>query len=460
MNMDKGKIILVAIVSVILISFIAYPVLKGKKITDFFKILSGEYVDKQYLSNWLYVNGGKIDFQSMPSYDKVKNDPYDKWFRHGELATFEEPYFSISFSVADFSKVFYWRNGISVNTLPKSWVDYAISKLPMKLPDEPVADAGGPYYGYAGYPITFNASKSYDPNGYITEYYWDFGIAWEDNDYAYGMIVNYTYYLANYEGHFYLVTLRVTDNNGNVAYAYTKAYISPPQDNKKPVADFTWYPSNPMVNEEVTFDATASYDPDGEIRGFTFDFGDGNITSGPNNVVYHTYTKAGYYNVTLEVYDNWNDVSTIRKTISISKPSNNPPIANGDGPYSGYVNKSIMLDASGSYDTDGDIVDYAWDVDNNGVFDLYGVNPYVAYTTAGNYTIKLVVTDNIGDKGEYITYAYIYNEGEPIPPAPPSTQPKEKDYIRLIIPAFIIIMCIAGAVMIDRKGYRFHRKNK
>jgi len=39
----------------------------------------------------------------------------------------------------------------------------------------PVANAGGPYDGKVSKPITFDGSKSYDPNGQIVKYTWDFG---------------------------------------------------------------------------------------------------------------------------------------------------------------------------------------------------------------------------------------------------------------------------------------------
>jgi len=38
---------------------------------------------------------------------------------------------------------------------------------------DPIADANGPYSGNVGEPITFDASSSYDPNGYIVGYRWD-----------------------------------------------------------------------------------------------------------------------------------------------------------------------------------------------------------------------------------------------------------------------------------------------
>jgi hypothetical protein len=38
----------------------------------------------------------------------------------------------------------------------------------------PVADPNNPYIGMEGVPIHFNGSSSYDPEGFIVAYLWDF----------------------------------------------------------------------------------------------------------------------------------------------------------------------------------------------------------------------------------------------------------------------------------------------
>ncbi|MCU4140519.1 MAG: hypothetical protein MW690_000994 [Methanophagales archaeon] len=71
--------------------------------------------------------------------------------------------------------------------------------------------------------------------------------------------------------------------------------------NQPPKASFTFSPKNPLVNEEITFDASASTDPDGSIVSYEWDFGDGETASG--KVVTHAYSDAGSYTVTLTVTD-------------------------------------------------------------------------------------------------------------------------------------------------------------
>jgi len=71
-----------------------------------------------------------------------------------------------------------------------------------------------------------------------------------------------------------------------------------------PVASFTYSPLAPCTGETVIFNASASYDPDGNIASYKWDFGDGNITTVSHPVIAHTYVAVGTYMVNLTVIDN------------------------------------------------------------------------------------------------------------------------------------------------------------
>ena len=58
---------------------------------------------------------------------------------------------------------------------------------------------------------------------------------------------------------------------------------------------------NAVVNKTVVFDGSRSYDPDGQIKSFVWDFGDG--SSGWGNAPTHIYTASGTYIATLTVTD-------------------------------------------------------------------------------------------------------------------------------------------------------------
>lgn len=66
-------------------------------------------------------------------------------------------------------------------------------------------------------------------------------------------------------------------------------------------ACFNFTPSNPKINETVTFDATSSVSS-AAILNYTWNFGDGNTSSGAAySVIYHTYTGNDSYLITLTV---------------------------------------------------------------------------------------------------------------------------------------------------------------
>ena len=84
---------------------------------------------------------------------------------------------------------------------------------------KPFANASGPYTGVVGIDVTFNGSNSFDLDGNITEYLWDFG----DGTTGSGPIVNHIYRTnGNYD-----VSLTVTDDEENTRTDYTYASIIP-----------------------------------------------------------------------------------------------------------------------------------------------------------------------------------------------------------------------------------------
>ena len=72
--------------------------------------------------------------------------------------------------------------------------------------------------------------------------------------------------------------------------------------NLPPIALFKFVPNTGAVPLEICFDASSSYDPDGQIVSYDWDFGDGSAGDGANTC--HTYTYRGDFLVTLKVTDN------------------------------------------------------------------------------------------------------------------------------------------------------------
>ncbi|MCK4477127.1 PKD domain-containing protein, partial [Candidatus Bathyarchaeota archaeon] len=226
--------------------------------------------------------------------------------------------------------------------------------------------------------ITFNASASYDPDGTIVSYFWDFGDGVNDS----GVIANHSY--AN-DGT-YTVTLTVMDNDGATASTNaTKTVL-----NRPPVAVFTESATTVLTGEVITFNASSSYDPDGAIVSYFWNFGDG--TNATSVIVSHAYTDNGTYTVTLTVTDDDGATATASSTKTVL---NRPPIASfTESAETVYTGETIYFDASDSYDPDGTTVSYFWDFGDG--TNATGVTVDHSYANDGNYTVTLTITDDDG----------------------------------------------------------------
>lgn len=88
--------------------------------------------------------------------------------------------------------------------------------------------------------------------------------------------------------------------------------------NIPPVAIFSMTPSSGDYPLTVSFNGSASYDPDGPFINHFWTFGDGNIGSGATAT--HTYTTAGTFTAHLLVTDIYGAAHSISKTITVTAP--------------------------------------------------------------------------------------------------------------------------------------------
>jgi len=256
----------------------------------------------------------------------------------------------------------------------------------------PIANPNGPYTGTAGTPLPLSGSGSIDPDGTIVAYDWDFG----DGAIGTGIAPNYAYYIPGT----YNITLTVRDDSGAIGSANTTAAID--AANQPPTAN----PSGPysgMVNTTVAFDGTGSTDLDGTISSYAWDFGDG--STGTGSTPTHTYVAESTYNVALTVTDDGGLTDTAMTTAAIGTTTNQPPVANANGPYAGTVGLPVTFDSTGSDDPDGTLVAYEWSF-GDGTTDT-GANPTHAYAMPGTYNVSLMVTDDAGTIDSSATTATI-----------------------------------------------------
>ncbi len=113
------------------------------------------------------------------------------------------------------------------------------------------------------------------------------------------------------------IAFKVKDDEylwSNPVYATVKIESVESEDNENPVA-ISNGPYNAYVNETITFNASDSYDNDGSIAKYRWDFGD--ETTSNSKTVTHTYTEEDEYTVTLTITDNLGAQDTETTTATI-----------------------------------------------------------------------------------------------------------------------------------------------
>jgi PKD repeat protein len=156
-----------------------------------------------------------------------------------------------------------------------------------------------------------------------------------------------------------------------------------------------------MYNEEIIFNGSHSYDPDGIIIHYGWSFGDGETTNGEK--VTHTYADAGIYQVILTVVDNLGVSDTDVTNASIVIPNRPPATPLIAGPVNGSKNTEYSY-VFGSTDADNDDITYIINWGDGSTFEI-GFLPNGQYfslihrwDSKGEYTITVTASD-----GEFTT---------------------------------------------------------
>lgn len=183
-------------------------------------------------------------------------------------------------------------------------------------PYKPVKPSG-PVYIESGGSFSYTA-QTFDPDGDKVRYKFDWGDGnfsdW--SEYLNGnqsVIISYTWYQ---NSNFSVKVIAQDELGRNSSWSESLlvycSFADDDPDTIKPVAIF-----EPIINasndHSFLFNASGSFDEDGNITSFFWDFGDGTTSTemNPN----HTYGGEGWYNVTLIVTDNEGNVFS--KTMSV-----------------------------------------------------------------------------------------------------------------------------------------------
>ncbi|MDZ7318233.1 MAG: PKD domain-containing protein, partial [candidate division KSB1 bacterium] len=173
----------------------------------------------------------------------------------------------------------------------------------------PIANAGGPYISSEGATIHFEASQSFDPDGAIVKYEWD----WENNGSYDATSASSLYdyaYPDDYQGQ---VKLRVTDDGGSTNTCLAQVTVV----NVPPVADANG-PYHGAINQNIQCFGTAT--DAGKNDALTFDwdldFNGSFETSGQDALA--NFARGGIYRIVLRVTDDDGGVGLDTAQVHIS----------------------------------------------------------------------------------------------------------------------------------------------
>lgn len=229
--------------------------------------------------------------------------------------------------------------------------------------------------------LKFDGTNSKDEDGSVTQYTWDFGDGNKSND------PNPAHYYT--EPGVYKVKLRVNDNTQTENSFAEDEFIV--VVNEKPSGD-----AGPDIKgspgQQLLFDASFSFDPDGSIEEYLWEFSDGKNFN--TKIVTRDFERPGIYTARLTVRDNTQQEFAIDFDECIIT-INNQPVARAGADKLAAPGDMITFDASASFDHDGKIDKYLWRFSD----DLFTSNTSTtkrSFDQPGIYFAYLTITDNSG----------------------------------------------------------------
>ena len=239
---------------------------------------------------------------------------------------------TLTFSVGTIGLGGEWKGEITIQATRKgalstdagstvSYVSFRGVKNTIAIPGSslsaivPPAPPSPPVAGFSYSPASLSTTdtleftdRSTDTDGQVVAWAWDFGDGAESDaqnpQHSYSRSGSYT------------VTLVVKDDDGNASPAATQVIVV---KNAAPTAMFKVTPADPRVAVSTLFDASGSYDADGHIVSYAWDFDSDGIfdSDGASSDVEYTSADAGEVTVTLKVTDDEGTSATVMKSLNV-----------------------------------------------------------------------------------------------------------------------------------------------
>lgn len=184
-------------------------------------------------------------------------------------------------------------------------------------------------------------------------------------------------------------------------------------------------PSDILLGEPLTLDATSSYAAGGSIAKYEWDLNSDGIADASGQVLKTGDLSAvpGLATASLRVTDDIGLVASASSAVVVSKKTyeeflretNIPPVARlrpvraleyreaVKGQLTTlFLSEEFTMSASDSYDPDGAIVQYEWDLNGDGTIEEYGktIDGSLISHQSGRTTVTVYVVDNLGARSE------------------------------------------------------------
>ncbi len=235
--------------------------------------------------------------------------------------------------------------------------------------------------------ILCDGKLSTDPDGQISYYFFDFG---DGNNSGWITTASIAHQYTDGTKK-YAISLKVKDNYGTLSdeISINEILIK----NRKPVPSLIVEDLDIYVLDEVVFDASGSYDPDGTELEYYFNFGDGTDSGWTTDpVVKHKYIKGPQdYSVELKVKDSDGEINTALLSLTVK---NRVPNVDAGPDQDVFVDEAVNFDGSKSNDPDGNVLTFNWDFgDESTTGWLNSDITNHSYSQPGQYEVTLSVSD-------------------------------------------------------------------
>ncbi|NHX36747.1 MULTISPECIES: PKD domain-containing protein [Halolamina] len=253
-------------------------------------------------------------------------------------------------------------------------------RVHVNVPPESRLNTSGPVL--TNETVVVDATESADPDGSIVAYQWETAGPATVPDGARTDTLSYR------DDGVYAVSVTVVDDDGAVDTVTRNVTV----ENRPPEVNGEVVNETPVVGEPVEFTAAGSVDPDGSVVGTGWDTDDDGAVEVNGTQATAVYDSFGVRTATVTVTDD--DGAANRSTVAFYV--NAPPRASISSSGPALTDEPVQLRAVNGSDPDGRIIDYRWDVDDDGAAEVNGSSTTVSFPDDGTYPVALTVVDNNG----------------------------------------------------------------